>query len=165
VQLSQAEKNYPTHEKEMLAIVRALKKFRADLLGTHFTVYTDHRTLECFKGQRDLSRRQARWQEFLAEYNFEIKYLKGEENTVADALSHMPEEEEEGVEAVASVLTVSSDPKISGDIRVGYTSDSFCQKILKNRDSFPMVKVVDGFIYISSRLVVLRVGTIREDLF
>jgi hypothetical protein len=164
VQLSQAEKNYPTHEKEMLAIVRALKKFRADLLGTHFTVYTDHRTLECFKGQRDLSRRQARWQEFLAEYDFEIKYLKGEENTVADALSRMPEEEE-GVEAVASVLTVSSDPKISGDIRVGYTSDSFCQKILKNQDSFPTVKVVDGLIYIGSRLVVPRVGTIREDLF
>ena len=70
VQLSQAEKNYPTHEKEMLAIMRALKRFHADLLGTHFTVYTDHQTLECFKGQRDMSRRQARWQELLAEYNF-----------------------------------------------------------------------------------------------
>jgi len=82
-QLSQAEKNYPTHEKEMLAIVRALKKFRADLLGTSFTVYTDHRTLECFQGQRDPSRRQARWQEFLAEYDFTIEYVKGEENTVS----------------------------------------------------------------------------------
>ena len=50
-QLSQAEKNYPMHEKEMLAIVWALKKFRADLLGTYFTVYTDHWTLECFQGQ------------------------------------------------------------------------------------------------------------------
>ena len=55
VQLSQAEKNYPTHEKEMLAIVRALKKFRPELLGTEFTVYTDHQTLECFQGQRKLS--------------------------------------------------------------------------------------------------------------
>ena len=42
VQLLQAEKNYLTHKKEMLAIVQALKKFRADLLGTHFTIYTDH---------------------------------------------------------------------------------------------------------------------------
>ena len=50
VQLSKAKKNYPTHKKEMLAIVRALRKFRADLLGTHFTVYTDHRMLECFRG-------------------------------------------------------------------------------------------------------------------
>ena len=165
VQLSQAEKNYPTHEKEMLAIVRALKRFRADLLGTHFTVYTDHRTLECFQGQRDLSRRQARWQEFLAEYDFAIMYVKGGENTVADALSRMPEEGEGTPKAVASVLTVSTDPKLSAAIKSGYESDPFCRKVMANLDSFPMIKVVDGLIFIGSRLVVPRVGTIREDLF
>ena len=169
-QLSQAEKNYPTHEKEMLAIVRALKKFRADLLGTHFTVYTDHRTLECFQGQRDLSRRQARWQEFLADYDFSIEYVRGGENTVADALSRMPEEGgrgegEERSKIFAAVLKISTDPKISEDIRVGYNSDAFCQQILKNLESFPTVKVEDGLIYIGSRLVVPRVGTLREDLF
>ena len=168
-QLSQAEKNYPTHEKEMLAIVRALKKFRADLLGTHFTVYTDHRTLECFQKQRDLSRRQARWQEFLAEYDFEIVYVKGEENTVADALSRMPEElpaRETGLlGAVGAVMTVSADPKLSGDIRSGYKSDSFCQKVLANLDSFPSAEVVDGLIFLGSRLVIPRVGRIREGLF
>jgi hypothetical protein len=165
VQLSQAEKNYPTHEKEMLAIVRALKRFRPELLGTTFTVYTDHRTLECFQGQRELSRRQARWQEFLAEYDFKIEYVKGEENTVADALSRMPEGGEETVKPVATVLTVSTDPKISEAIRVGYQTDPFCQKILGNLESFPGIKVVDGLIYIGTRLVVPRVGTIREDLF
>ena len=46
MQLKPAEKNYPVHEKELLAIIRALKKWRSDLLGTHFYVYTDHRTLE-----------------------------------------------------------------------------------------------------------------------
>lgn len=55
VQLLQVERNYLTHEKEMLTIVRALKRFHANLLGTHFTVYTDHQMLECFQGQRDLS--------------------------------------------------------------------------------------------------------------
>ena len=78
----------------MLAIVQVLKKFHAELLGARFTVYTDHRTLECFQGQRDLSWRQARWQEFLADYDFSIEYFKGGENTVADVLSRMPEEEE-----------------------------------------------------------------------
>ena len=165
VQLSEAEKNYPTHEKEMLAIVRALKRFRADLLGTHFTVYTDHRTLECFQSQRDMSRRQARWQELLAEYDFKVVYVKGGENTVADALSRMPEEGEETFKTVAAVLTVSSDPKISETIRSGYKDDPFCQKILANLDSFPAVKVIDGLVYIGSRLVIPRVGTIREDLF
>ena len=165
VQLSQAEKNYPTHEKEMLAIVRALKRFRADLLGTHFTVYTDHRTLECFQGQRDMSRRQARWQELLAEYDFKVVYVKGDENTVADALSRMPEEGEETSKTVAAVLTVSSDPKISETIRSGYKNDPFCQRIMANLDSFPAIKVIDGLVYIGSRLIIPRVGTIREDLF
>ena len=165
VQLSAAEKNYPTHEKEMLAIVRALKWFRADLLGTRFTIYTDHRTLECFQGQRDLSRRQARWQEFLAEYDFSIEYVKGDRNTVADALSRMPEEGGEGSEVVAATLAISTDPKISEDIKVGYQSDPFCQRVMKNLESFPGTKIVDGLIYIGSRLVVPRVGTIREDLF
>ena len=165
VQLLPAERNYPTHEKEMLAIVRALKKFRAKLLGTHFTIYTDHRTLECFQGQRNLSRRQARWQEFLAEYDFNIRYVRGEDNTVADALSRMPEEGEGEFQVTAAVLTVTTDPKISEDIRTGYTSDPFCQRILNNQTSFPNVKIDDGLIYIGSRLVVPRTGTIREDLF
>jgi RNase H-like domain found in reverse transcriptase len=55
VQLKSAEKNYPVHEKELLAIIRALKKWRADLLGMHFFVYTDHKTLENFNIQKDLS--------------------------------------------------------------------------------------------------------------
>ncbi|KAJ3553691.1 hypothetical protein NP233_g12588 [Leucocoprinus birnbaumii] len=82
-----AELNYPVHEKELFAIVRALTKWRNELLGLPFTVLTDHRTLECFETQKHLSRRQARWMELLQQYNFEIVYIKGEENTVADALS------------------------------------------------------------------------------
>ena len=105
-------------------IVRALKKFCADLLGTHFTIYTDHRTLECFQGQRDLSRRQAWWQEFLTEYNFKVVYVKGGNNTVADVLSRMLEEGEGTFRTTAAVLNVSADPKISEDIRVGYSSDT-----------------------------------------
>ncbi len=89
-QLSGAELNYPVHEKELLVIVRALKKWRVDLLGVPFIVFTDHRTLENFNHQKHLSRRQARWQEFLGQYDFKIQYLKGSENSVADALSRLP---------------------------------------------------------------------------
>ena len=52
-----AELNYPVHEKEMLAIIRALKKWRSDLIGVPFLIYTDHKTLENFHQQRELSRR------------------------------------------------------------------------------------------------------------
>ena len=55
MQLKGAEKNYLVHEKELLAIVCSLKKWRADLLGIPIVVYTDHRTLENFDTQRDLS--------------------------------------------------------------------------------------------------------------
>ena len=58
MQLGTAEKNYPIHEKELLMIVRALKKWWSDLLGSEFVVYTDHRTLENFNTQWDLSRCQ-----------------------------------------------------------------------------------------------------------
>ena len=85
-----AELNYPVHEKEMLAIIRALKKWRSDLVGVPFLIYTDHKTLENFHQQRDLSRRQARWMEFMSQYDGRIVYVKGGENTVADALSRFP---------------------------------------------------------------------------
>ena len=57
-QLLSAEKSYPVHEKELLAIVRALKKWRSDLIGSPIYVYTDHKTLINFDIQCDLSRRQ-----------------------------------------------------------------------------------------------------------
>jgi hypothetical protein len=85
-----AELNYPVHEKELLGIVRALKKWRPDLLGSSFTVITDHRTLENFGTQKDLSRRQARWMEFMSQFDAKIVYVKGEHNTAADGLSRIP---------------------------------------------------------------------------
>jgi hypothetical protein len=90
-QLHAAEKNYPTHEKEELAIVHALKKWRHHLMGAPFHVYTDHRTLQYLETQKDLSRRQIRWAEYLSQYDYELHYVKGEDNTVADALSRLPE--------------------------------------------------------------------------
>ena len=89
-QLNSAERNYPMHEKELLAIVRALNKWRCDLLGTPFVVRSDHRTLENFTQQKGLSQWQARWQEFLADYDFRIKYVPGEDNCAADALPAAP---------------------------------------------------------------------------
>ena len=85
-----AELNYPVHEKEMLAIIHALKKWCSDLIGVPFLIYTDHKTLENFHHQRELSRRQARWMEFFSQYDGKIVYVKGEDNSVAYALSRIP---------------------------------------------------------------------------
>lgn len=76
------------HEKELFAIVCALHKWHADLLGVPFTVLTDHRMLECFQTQKHLSQRQAQWTELLQQFDFDIVYVKGGDNAAADALSH-----------------------------------------------------------------------------
>jgi hypothetical protein len=72
---------------ETIAILEALLKWEDKLLGRRFLVVTDHKALEFFKTQKRLNSRQARWMEFLARFDFDITYVKGETNLVADALS------------------------------------------------------------------------------
>ena len=97
-----AECKYPTHEQELLAVVCALREWRHYLLGEKFVVETDHNSLRYIQTQPTLSNRQARWIEKLAEFDFEVKYLKGAENVVADALSR------DAVVAAVSTVTVDS---------------------------------------------------------
>ena len=82
------EQNYAAYEKETLAIMHALVKWRVYLEGRHFTIFTDHAMLQHFPEQPNLSRHQARWTEKMADYDFKIKYLPGKQNVVADAISH-----------------------------------------------------------------------------
>ena len=89
--LNSAERNYPTHEQELLAVVHALRTWRYYLDGSHFIVYTDHATLRHFPTQPKLTRRQARWMELLQEYDFDFKYKRGADNIVPDALSRRPD--------------------------------------------------------------------------
>ena len=87
--MNAAEVNYATHERELLAIIHALRTWRHDLLGNHFIVVTDHNSLKYLPTQPTLSRRQARWSEFLPEFDFEIVYRPGKGNVVVDALSRL----------------------------------------------------------------------------
>ena len=85
--MSDAERHYPTHEQEMLAIVKAMKHWRHLVAGHKVVVKSDHESFQLFFDQDTLSRRQVRWMEELADYDMEIRYIRGEKNTVADALS------------------------------------------------------------------------------
>ena len=84
-----AELNYPVHDKEFLAIFYAFKEWRQYLEGAqvHIQVYSDHRSLEYFLTTKQLTRRQARWSEYMADFHFTIEYRSGKKSTKPDALS------------------------------------------------------------------------------
>ncbi|KAH0602269.1 uncharacterized protein H6S33_009843, partial [Morchella sextelata] len=96
--LNPAELNYDVWDKEMLGIVSAFKQWRHYLEGPSRTVlvYTDHKNLEYFSTTKVLNRRQARWAESLAEFDFKIIYRPGTKNGKVDALSRRPEYRPEG---------------------------------------------------------------------
>ena len=81
------ERNYPTHDLELAAVVFALKQWRHYLYGVKCEVYTDHRSLQYVFTQKDLNLRQRRWMELLKDYDITILYHPGKANVVADALS------------------------------------------------------------------------------
>jgi hypothetical protein len=85
--LKEHERNYATHDLELAAIVHALKKWRHYLMGRRFELRIDHNVLKYLFDQPTLNARQSRWLEFLCEYDFDIKHIKGKENKVVDALN------------------------------------------------------------------------------
>jgi hypothetical protein len=85
--LNEHEVNYVTHDLELAAIVHALKMWRHYLLGRRFVLMTDQCGSRHLFDQSKLNARKARWMALLSEFDFEIKHIKGKENTVADALS------------------------------------------------------------------------------
>jgi hypothetical protein len=87
--LSTSELNYDTHDKELLAIFEAFKKWWHYLEGsrTLVDVITDHKNLEYFCTTRLLTRRQARWSEFLSQFNLTICFHPGKLRTKPDALT------------------------------------------------------------------------------
>uniref|UniRef100_A0A2N9IM79 RNA-directed DNA polymerase n=1 Tax=Fagus sylvatica TaxID=28930 RepID=A0A2N9IM79_FAGSY len=85
--LSGAALNYPTYDKELYALVRALETWQHYLWPKEFVIHTDHESLKHLKGQHKLNKRHARWVEFIETFPYVIRYKQGKENVVADALS------------------------------------------------------------------------------
>ena len=86
--LTAAEQKYATYEKECLAIVDAVQKFKV-YLHTHFKVYTDHHSLKTLMKWKNPKPRVQRWLEVLSMYSFTAYYRAGCENLNADAMSRM----------------------------------------------------------------------------
>jgi len=99
--MAPAECNYDVHDKELLAIVQALKEWRRYLRGSgqHFKVLTDHKNLIRFTTTKELTDRQIRWSEVLTGFDFKIEFRPGKERGKLDALTRrkadMPQEGDE----------------------------------------------------------------------
>ncbi|KAG4037832.1 hypothetical protein PC123_g26603 [Phytophthora cactorum] len=132
-QLKPAERNYPVHDKELLAMKYALAKFRVYLLGSGpFVVYTDHASLRTAVKSPHISQRMARWLSFFAEYDFQVEYKPGRLNVVADALSRRPDYAVKTADAnrigVESVSAPSS--SLINDVKAAYASDADAKQLL-----------------------------------
>jgi hypothetical protein len=85
--LKEHERLYATHGLELASIVHTLNKWRSYLMGKRFELRTDHNDLKYLFDRPTLNSRKSRWLEFLCEYNFDIKHIKGNENKVVGTLN------------------------------------------------------------------------------
>lgn len=126
--LSSAQRKYQTTERECLAVILAVEKFRPYIEGVKFTVITDHASLLWLRNLKDPTGRLGRWALRLQPYDFALKHRKGKFMVVADALSR----------AVDSlVVSPISDAKY----------DELKTKVQANPKKFPSFKVEDELLF------------------
>ena len=139
--MNSAESNYPTHERELLAVIHALRTWRHYLAGQKFTVVTDHYSLQYLRTQPQLSKRQARWLDFIAEFNFEVVHKPGKSNVVADALSRVN---------VLECAATSSGQQLDDtwkNLSKEYKKDEKTNEMLERIEAYPGFIVSQGKLY------------------
>jgi ribonuclease HI len=182
-QLKVHEKNYPTHDLELAALVHALKTWRHYLYGQKCDIYTDHKSLKYIFTQSELNMRQRRWLELIKDYELEIHYHPDKANVVADALSRKSQ-----VNMLASHLmlyelamefdrlslgflnntqgvTVELEPILDQDIRKGKKDDEKINKIRRliiEGKGLDSREDVEGVVWFKDRLCVLDNKSIQE---
>jgi hypothetical protein len=186
--LIEAERNYQTWDREMLAIIRALEEWRHYLEGLPqpFEILTDHNNLTFWTTAQNLSRRQARWALWLSRFDFTLTHKPGKANTLADALSRRADHEtgdaddNQGVVALgpehfrAAATTALVDPTaLTERIRNGVRKEAMVLAALdelrkrgprKLTDGTLEWEELDGLVYYRGRLYVPDDKGLRQEV-
>ncbi|XP_020101642.1 uncharacterized protein LOC109719402 [Ananas comosus] len=155
--LNDTERRYTVQEKEMTAVVHCLRTWRHYLLGSKFVVRTDNVATSYFQSQKKLSPKQARWQDFLAEFDMEMQYKPGKENRVADALSRKAE--------LAAVWQLQG--TLRDRLRSGTNEDPIAQNLVQlvKEGKTRRFWLSDGLLLTKGRRVyVPKWGNLRREL-
>jgi hypothetical protein len=146
---------YTIYDKEMLAIMHALAKFREYLVGARFVVKLDHNSLKYFLEQKDLNERQQKWVSRIQAYDFDIEFVKGKNNVVVDALSRRP--------SIYAVTDVSVDWK--DHLVMEYLENQFACQVMDEQIQDDNFRVIDGLIYYKGRIFLVPESAFKAKVF
>ncbi|KAJ1684802.1 hypothetical protein LUZ63_016192 [Rhynchospora breviuscula] len=183
-QLRPHEKNYPTHDLELAAVIFALKIWRHYLYGEKCKIFTDHQSLKYVFTQKELNLRQRRWLELMKDYDMELVYHPGKSNVVADALSRKnhgnlatlitqqhelledmrrlelwiaPHEETSQVSNTGLILSLVVKPTLIDEIKEAQKEDAGLEKtqeLVKSEQETPFQVDEDGVLRFKNRVCV-----------
>ena len=123
--MNSAQQNYTTTEKELLSIVATLKELRNIILGHQIAVYTDHKniTYNFLNTERVM-----RWHLIFKQFGPELKYIKGENNVVADALSHLDTSDNQDILNISKIYGYNDEELPDSAFPICYHDISKAQK-------------------------------------
>ncbi|XP_073317209.1 uncharacterized protein [Primulina huaijiensis] len=159
-QLKPYEKNYPTHDLDLAAVVFTLKIWRHYLYGAKCEIFTDHQSLKYLFTQKALNMRQRRWIELLKDYDLTISYHPGKANKVVDALSR----KNMGKVILASL---SAQPCFQETIKLRHNQDPTLTKLkeqVKEKKSQDLHIDEKGVLWMKGRLCVPNIENLRQEV-
>ncbi|GKC86484.1 reverse transcriptase domain-containing protein [Tanacetum coccineum] len=170
--MTEAESNYTTTEKEMLAVVYAFEKFRSYLIMNKSVVYTDHSALKYLFNKKDAKARLLRWVLLLQEFDFKVIDTKGAENYAADHLSRL-ENPYENVFALETLNMVTSQEVLGFSDSVAYNNPSpYYDPIVStssptltpfDESDFLLFEEADAFIAIDDEQISTKINATYYD--
>lgn len=140
--LNSAQRNYSVTERECLAVVEAIRKFRCYVELQEFEVITDHSSLLWLMKQQDLTGRLARWVFKLQGYKFTFSHRKGRDHIVPDALSRIY------CDDISAITFSEPEVDLSSPHFFDQDYNDLKEKIVANESKYPDLKIIGTYVYI-----------------